>query len=68
MTGKPRTIDEYLPPLSDEKRAALQRLRRAIRSAAHPRSIVLVGSVQLHPTREPSQPHRAEVRCYSTRS
>jgi uncharacterized protein YdhG (YjbR/CyaY superfamily) len=30
----PRTIDEYLAPLSDEKRAALQRLRRAIRAAA----------------------------------
>ena len=34
MTGKPRTIDEYLAPLSDEKRAALQRLRRAIKAAA----------------------------------
>jgi len=30
----PKTIDEYLAPLSDEKRAALQRLRRAIRAAA----------------------------------
>jgi uncharacterized protein YdhG (YjbR/CyaY superfamily) len=32
MTGKPRTIDEYLAPLSDEKRTALQKLRTAIRS------------------------------------
>lgn len=31
---KPRTIDEYLAPLSDEKRAALEKLRKAIRSAA----------------------------------
>jgi uncharacterized protein YdhG (YjbR/CyaY superfamily) len=29
-----RTIDEYLAPLSAEKRAALERLRRAIRAAA----------------------------------
>ena len=28
------TIDEYLAPLSDDKRAALQKLRRAIRAAA----------------------------------
>ena len=30
----PRTIDEYLAPLSDEKRAALEKLRKTIRSAA----------------------------------
>jgi hypothetical protein len=30
----PQTIDEYLAPLSDEKRAALQGLRRAIKAAA----------------------------------
>ena len=30
----PKTIDEYLAPLSDEKRAALQKLRRAIKAAA----------------------------------
>ena len=30
----PRTIDEYLAPLSNEKRAALEKLRRAIKSAA----------------------------------
>ena len=34
MPGKPQTIDEYLAPLSAEKRAALGKLRRAIRSAA----------------------------------
>jgi uncharacterized protein YdhG (YjbR/CyaY superfamily) len=34
MSGKPQTIDEYLAPLSNEKRAALQKLRRAIQSAA----------------------------------
>src|SRR5512137_1984322 len=30
--AKPRTIDEYLAAVSDDKRAALQRLRRTIRS------------------------------------
>ncbi len=34
MSVKPRTIDEYLEPLSNEKRAALEQLRRAIKSAA----------------------------------
>jgi len=34
MRGKPETIDEYLAPLSGEKRAALEKLRRAIRSVA----------------------------------
>lgn len=34
MSPKPETIDEYLAPLSNEKRAALQKLRRAIKSAA----------------------------------
>ena len=34
MSGNPRTIDEYLATLSDEKRAALQELRRAIKAAA----------------------------------
>src|SRR6202048_1933395 len=34
MSAKPQTIDEYLAPLSKEKRAALEKLRRAIRSAA----------------------------------
>jgi uncharacterized protein YdhG (YjbR/CyaY superfamily) len=34
MSAKPQTIDEYLAPLSREKRAALEKLRRAIRSAA----------------------------------
>lgn len=32
--SKPQTIDEYLAPLSKEKRAALEKLRRAIKSAA----------------------------------
>jgi uncharacterized protein YdhG (YjbR/CyaY superfamily) len=31
---KPQTIDEYLAPLSNEKRTALEKLRRAIKSAA----------------------------------
>ena len=31
---KPETIDEYLAPLSNEKRTALQKLRRDIKSAA----------------------------------
>jgi len=34
MSAKPKTIDEYLAPLSNEKRAALEKLRRAIKSAA----------------------------------
>ena len=32
--ARPQTIDEYLVPLSNEKRAALENLRRAIKSAA----------------------------------
>ena len=31
---KPETIDDYLAPLSSDKRAALQKLRKSIRSAA----------------------------------
>jgi len=31
---KPETIDEYLAPLSEDKRAALEKLRKAIRAAA----------------------------------
>ncbi|HEU0009395.1 MAG TPA: DUF1801 domain-containing protein [Verrucomicrobiae bacterium] len=34
MASKPNTIDEYLAPLSDDKRAALEKLRRAIKAAA----------------------------------
>jgi uncharacterized protein YdhG (YjbR/CyaY superfamily) len=34
MSAPPQTIDEYLAPLSREKRAALEKLRRDIRSAA----------------------------------
>ena len=34
MPAKPQTIDEYLQPLSSEKRATLEKLRRAIKSAA----------------------------------
>ncbi len=34
MPVKPKTIDEYLAPLSKEKRAALQKLRRDIKSVA----------------------------------
>ncbi len=34
MAAKPMTIDEYLAALSDDKRAALQKLRRIIRTAA----------------------------------
>ena len=33
MDAKPRTIDEYLATVSDDKRAALQRLREIIRAA-----------------------------------
>ena len=31
MRAKPQTIDEYLAPLSDEERAALEKLRKAYR-------------------------------------
>jgi uncharacterized protein YdhG (YjbR/CyaY superfamily) len=34
MRGKARTIDEYLVGLSDDKRAALERLRKTIKAAA----------------------------------
>ena len=34
MSAKPRTIDEYLASLPSEKRAALEKLRRAIKAAA----------------------------------
>jgi uncharacterized protein YdhG (YjbR/CyaY superfamily) len=34
MAGKPKTIDEYLAALSDDKRAALEKLRKTIRGAA----------------------------------
>ena len=33
-SAKPQIIDEYLAPLSADKRAALERLRKAIRAAA----------------------------------
>src|SRR3990172_3312883 len=34
MAGKPKTIDEYLAALSDDKRAALEKLRKTIRALA----------------------------------
>lgn len=34
MSAKPHTIDDYLALLDSEKRAALEKLRRAIKSAA----------------------------------
>lgn len=34
MSPAPRTVDEYLAPLSADKRAALEKLRRAIKTAA----------------------------------
>ena len=34
MPAKPETIDEYLAPLSNEKRSTLEKLRRAINAAA----------------------------------
>src|SRR3989442_4189375 len=34
MAAKPNTIDEYLAALSDDKRAALEKLRKTIRAAA----------------------------------
>jgi uncharacterized protein YdhG (YjbR/CyaY superfamily) len=34
MAGKPQNIDEYLATLPDDKRAALEKLRKTIKSAA----------------------------------
>jgi len=34
MSPKPQTIDEYLARVSDDQRAALEKLRKTIRSAA----------------------------------
>jgi uncharacterized protein YdhG (YjbR/CyaY superfamily) len=34
VSAKPKTVDEYLAPLSTAKRSALGKLRRVIRSAA----------------------------------
>jgi uncharacterized protein YdhG (YjbR/CyaY superfamily) len=34
VAAKPKTIDEYLAALSDDQRAALEKLRKAIRAAA----------------------------------
>ena len=34
MAAKPNTIDEYLAALSEDKRAALEKLRKTIRAAA----------------------------------
>ena len=34
LVKSPKTIDEYLAPLSGEKRAALEKLRKAVRAAA----------------------------------
>lgn len=34
MARKPKTIDEYLAVLSDEKRAALEKLRKTVKAAA----------------------------------
>ena len=34
ISNKPRTIDEYLAALSDDQRAALEKLRKTIRAAA----------------------------------
>lgn len=34
MQSKPQTIDEYLEPLSPDKRAALEKLRAAVKAAA----------------------------------
>jgi uncharacterized protein YdhG (YjbR/CyaY superfamily) len=34
MAAKPKTIDQYLARLSEEKRAALEKLRKTIRAAA----------------------------------
>jgi uncharacterized protein YdhG (YjbR/CyaY superfamily) len=34
MAAKPKTIDDFLATLSDDKRAALEKLRKAIQAAA----------------------------------
>lgn len=42
MADKPKTIDEYLATVSDENRAALEKLRKAIRVAA-PQAVEYIG-------------------------
>ena len=42
MQGRPRTIDEYLAGIPADQRAALEKLRRAIKSAA-PRAEECIG-------------------------
>jgi len=34
MAGKPKTIDQYLAALSEDKRATLEKVRKTIRAAA----------------------------------
>jgi len=34
MRGRPKSIDEYLAAVSDEQRAALEKIRKAVRAAA----------------------------------
>jgi uncharacterized protein YdhG (YjbR/CyaY superfamily) len=34
MAGRPKTIDEYLAAVSDDQRAALEKLRKTIKAAA----------------------------------
>ena len=34
MTAKPKTVDEYLAAVSDDKRAALEKLRKTIKAVA----------------------------------
>jgi uncharacterized protein YdhG (YjbR/CyaY superfamily) len=34
MAAKPKTIDEYLAAVSDDKRAALEKLRKTVKAAA----------------------------------
>jgi uncharacterized protein YdhG (YjbR/CyaY superfamily) len=50
MAAKPKTIGEYLAALSDDKRAALEKLRKTIRTAA-PKAEECI-SYQLAPFRQ----------------
>jgi uncharacterized protein YdhG (YjbR/CyaY superfamily) len=76
MSAKPRTIDEYLAPLSEEKRAALGKLRHAIKSAAPKaeelggRLLVSFGAAANHcafyPGARPVDVHKNELKAYET--
>lgn len=76
MSAKPQTIGEYLAPLSNEKRAALEKFRRASKSAA-PKAeecisyqipAVRLGGRMLAAFGAAAEPLRLLPRCFPRRS